>query len=70
MNPLCSIVISSFNKAPYVPAAVDSALAQTYGNIEVVVVDDGSMDNSIEILRSYSDRIILVSQSNAGRRPQ
>ena len=64
--PKLSIVIPAYNVAPYVRAAIDSALEQTYRSVEVVVVDDGSTDETSEILDSYGDRIVLVRQANRG----
>ena len=54
--PTVSICIPSYNHAVYLPAAIDSALAQTYRDLEVVVVDDGSTDDSLEIARAYERR--------------
>lgn len=64
--PKLSIVIPAYNVAPYVRAAVDSALEQNYGAVEIVVVDDGSTDETSDILDSYGDRIVLVRQANRG----
>ncbi len=64
--PLLSIIIPAYNVAAYVREAVDSALAQTYPNVEVVVVDDGSTDDTSAILDSYGDRIVLIRQRNRG----
>lgn len=61
-----SIVIRNYNYEEYVGDAVDSALAQSYPHVEVVVVDDGSTDGSRKLLRSYGDRIRLVTQPNGG----
>jgi glycosyltransferase involved in cell wall biosynthesis len=66
MKPLVSVIIPNYNYASYVCEAVDSALQQTYDNIEVVVVDDGSKDNSREILERYGYKITVISQPNAG----
>jgi glycosyltransferase involved in cell wall biosynthesis len=70
MNPLVSIIIPVYNKAAYIRETLDSALGQTYENIEVVLVNDGSTDGSLEILREYSqrfpDKLILVDQVNGG----
>lgn len=66
MKPLVSVIIPNYNYASYICEAVDSALDQTYGNIEVVVVDDGSNDNSREILAGYGDKIAVILQPNAG----
>lgn len=61
-----SIVIPCFNYAGYVDSAIQSALSQTYKNFEVIVVDDGSTDNSVDIIKRYRDQIVLVEQENAG----
>ena len=66
MQPLVSIIVDNFNYARYIRAAIDSALAQTYKNVEVVVVDDGSTDNSREIISSYGDRVLGVFKPNGG----
>jgi glycosyltransferase involved in cell wall biosynthesis len=66
-DPLVSIVINNYNYARYLRQAIDSALAQTYPSIEVVVVDDGSTDASPEIVRSYGTRIKAVLKENAGQ---
>ena len=64
--PLCSIIIPTYNCAQYLCNAIDSALNQSYPNIEVIVVDDGSTDNTKEILQKYQGRIIVLSQENKG----
>lgn len=65
-HPLVSALITSYNYGLYLREAVDSALNQTYPNIEVIVVDDGSTDNSPEIMASYGDRIIPIYKKNGG----
>lgn len=62
--PLVSIIINNYNYERFLSQAIDSALAQTYPNTEVIVVDDGSSDNSWPIIAGYSDRIIAIAQSN------
>jgi len=64
--PLVTCVIPSFNYARYLRIAVDSALAQTHRPMEVIVVDDGSTDESGDILQSYGDRIRAFRQENRG----
>ncbi len=66
-QPLFSIIINNYNYTQYLRATIDSALAQTYENIEVIVVDDGSTDDSVQVLRSYADRIIAVEKKNGGQ---
>ncbi len=62
-----TILINNHNYAAYLRESTDSALEQTYPRIEVVVVDDGSTDESTEIIRSYGDRIVPVLKSNGGQ---
>lgn len=66
MNPEISVIIPSYNAARYVAEAVESSLDQTLPPLEVIVVDDGSTDETGEILRRYGDRIRLVRQPNGG----
>src|SRR5918997_1546606 len=66
-RPLVSILINNFNYGRFLAEAIDSALAQTYSPVEVVVVDDGSTDNSREIIASYGDRIRSVLKPNGGQ---
>ena len=65
-RPSVSIVITNFNYARYLRASIDSALAQTYPQVEVIVVDDGSTDGSREIIESYGTRIVPVIKANGG----
>jgi glycosyltransferase involved in cell wall biosynthesis len=64
--PLVSVIIPAYNVECYVAAAIDSALAQTYPNVEVVVVDDGSTDRTAEVVAGYGDRVVTVTQENRG----
>lgn len=69
MSPLISILIPAYNAAPYLSRSVESALAQTYGNVEVVVVDDGSTDETLAVanrLASQDGRIRVLHQDNKG----
>lgn len=61
------IVVNNFNYARYLPAAIDSALAQTHRPVRVVVVDDGSTDDSRSIIAGYGDRIVAVLKANGGQ---
>ena len=66
--PLVSIVIPVYNGTNYLREAIESALGQTYKNIEVIVINDGSTDNGAteSIALSYSDRIRYISKENGG----
>ena len=64
--PLVSVIISTYNYGLYVCDAVESALSQTYSMVEVIVVDDGSTDDTRERLAPYTDRIKYIYQNNAG----
>jgi teichuronic acid biosynthesis glycosyltransferase TuaG len=66
LSPLVSVVIPTYNQASYLRASIDSVLAQTYPAIEVVVVDDGSTDETPDILASYGDRVRAIRQTNHG----
>lgn len=66
---LVSLVIPVYNKAPELVRAVESALAQTHDNIEVIAVDDGSTDDSPALLQSLAARerrLVVITQSNGG----
>lgn len=63
---LVSVVIPNYNYAQYLGEAIDSVLSQTYPEIEIIVVDDGSSDGSKEILLGYGDRIKTILQQNQG----
>jgi glycosyltransferase involved in cell wall biosynthesis len=65
-SPLVSVIIPTFNRAGVLARAIDSVLGQTYRPVEVMVVDDGSMDDTPEILKTYGDAIVSVVQDNAG----
>jgi glycosyltransferase involved in cell wall biosynthesis len=65
-NPLVSVVIPTYNRASLIPAAIESVLGQTYKNIELIIVDDGSTDNTQEVLSGYGDRVRVVLQENRG----
>lgn len=65
-EPLVSVVIPAFNCARFIREAVDSVLAQDYGALEVIVVDDGSTDDTGLILASFGARIQVLSQPNRG----
>jgi len=66
-NPLVSILINNYNYEHFLSDAIDSALNQTYTNTEVIVVDDGSTDNSRKIIASYRNKVIPVLKQNGGQ---
>jgi glycosyltransferase involved in cell wall biosynthesis len=66
-SQLATIVIVNYNYDEFVAAAIDSALAQTYSPLEVIVVDDGSTDGSRRIISAYGSRIRTIFKSNAGQ---
>ncbi|MGC4059822.1 MAG: glycosyltransferase [Aquabacterium sp.] len=63
---LVSVIIGTYNGARYLRPTLDSVLAQTYAPLEVIVVDDGSKDDTWAVLQSYGDRITAVRQPNGG----
>jgi glycosyltransferase involved in cell wall biosynthesis len=63
---LVSTVITSYNKAPYLAEAIDSALAQDYPHQEILVIDDGSTDSTPNVAGAYKDRIRYIWQKNRG----
>lgn len=63
-NLLVSIIINNYNYDRFLAEAIDSALNQTYPSVEIIVVDDGSTDNSREIIATYGDRITPILQEN------
>ena len=65
-SPFVSIIIPCYNAAPWVGEAIGSALAQTYLNKEVIVIDDGSTDGSLQVIRSFRDRIRWETGANRG----
>ena len=70
-EPLVSVIIPTYNRAKLLPRAIDSCLDQTHKNVEVLVVDDGSTDDTLDLMRQYVgkhglDRIRLFQQSHGG----
>ena len=68
LNPLISVVIPAFNRASTIKYCLNSVLAQTYGYIEVIIVDDGSTDNTVSIVKQNNDTRVrcIVVEKNSG----
>ncbi len=67
INTLVSIIINNFNYAHFLDQAIKSALTQTYSPIEIVVVDDGSLDDSRAVIESFGSQVIPVFKENGGQ---
>lgn len=65
-QPLVSVVMPAYNTARFIKDAIDSVLEQDYPALELIVIDDGSTDGTVELLHHYGDRIRLITQSNKG----
>ena len=65
-DPLVSVIIPTYNRADTIGEAIDSVIEQTYSEIEIIVIDDGSRDNTSQILENYGDKIRVVHQANSG----
>jgi glycosyltransferase involved in cell wall biosynthesis len=66
-SPLVSIIINNYNYECFLQSAIDSALEQTYENIEIIVVDDGSNDSSPKIIYQYGTKIVPIFKENGGQ---
>ncbi len=66
MNPRVSIIIPCYNQGHFLEETIQSCLSQTYDNIEVIVVDDGSTDNTAELCQRYISEITYIHQKNGG----
>jgi glycosyltransferase involved in cell wall biosynthesis len=66
-DPLVTVIIDNYNYGRFLAEAIDSVLAQTYLNYELLVVDDGSTDHSRMVIESYGDRFRTIFQSNRGQ---
>jgi len=65
-QPLVSVAIPAYNAQATIAQTLDSLLAQTHRNLDIVVVDDGSTDGTWEVLQRYGDRVRAIRQTNAG----
>jgi len=67
MNPRVTILMPAYNAGKYIAAAVQSALDQTFADFELLIVDDGSSDNTVPIILGFSDPRIRISGGHARR---
>src|SRR5258707_1636701 len=65
-RPLVSAIVATYNRADVVSQAIESILGQTYENLEVIIVDDGSTDGTVEVLERFGSRLRILRQQNAG----
>lgn len=66
MEDTVSVIIPVYNSGKFLKESIESILAQSYENIEIIAVDDGSTDNSLEILNQFKSNIIVIHQKNQG----
>ena len=67
MAPQVSVILPVYNAQSYLRESIDSILNQSFSDFELIIINDGSTDGSLEIIKSYSDdRIVLINQDNAG----
>src|SRR5277367_5545072 len=67
MKPLVSILIPAYNAQAWIQSTLESALNQDYANIEVILVDDGSTDETLAVAKRYASKFVkIVNQQNAG----
>jgi glycosyltransferase involved in cell wall biosynthesis len=66
MEKLISVIIPTYNRAKRLKKAIDSVLAQSWQNFELIVVDDGSDDNTAELIEKYNTDIVYIRQENSG----
>jgi len=67
MRPLVTVVTPCFNSAAFIEDTIRSVLGQTYQPIEYIVMDGGSTDGTVDIVRRYADRLILISEPDQGQ---
>ena len=66
MNPLVSIIIPCYNCESYIDQAISSCLSQSYSNIEIIVIDDGSSDSSLNVIQSFGTKVNWETGNNKG----
>lgn len=66
MIPMVTVIIPTYNREKTIGRAIDSILNQTYKDIEIIVIDDGSSDGTIEVLKKYGEKVRVLTQSHRG----
>ena len=66
-NPLVSIIIPTYNRAHLIGRALRSVLSQDYKNFEIIIIDDGSTDNTESVVNGFGENFIFIKQENRGR---
>lgn len=64
--PTVSVIVPAYNAAAFLRRAIDSVLGQTWRDVELIVVDDGSTDDTLQVLAGYGDGLRVLTQANAG----
>jgi glycosyltransferase involved in cell wall biosynthesis len=67
MNLKFSIIVPSYNQGEFIAQTIDSILNQSYKNVEILVIDGGSTDSTIEVLKTYGDKIFWLSEKDRGQ---
>lgn len=62
--PKVSVIVPTYNRAAFLPAAIESILGQSFQDFEVLVIDDGSTDSTVEVLRTYHEKVTYIYQEN------
>ena len=68
-NPKISVILSAYNEEKFIRKAIESVSNQTLEDIEIIIINDGSTDNTLDIINSYADkdnRIVVIDQENIG----
>ncbi|MBU1710567.1 MAG: glycosyltransferase, partial [Proteobacteria bacterium] len=66
MKPAVSIIIPTYNRSAFLQEAIDSVLAQSYSPYEIIVVDDGSADDTPEVVKAYESKVRYIRRENSG----
>ncbi len=67
MSLLFSIIVPSYNQGHFISQTIDSILNQSYKNVEILVIDGGSTDSTIDILKNYESKIFWLSEKDRGQ---